>query len=125
MDRILIVEDDRDHQRLLRDLLGDMGEVEIVAVSNTSEAEKILESEVIDLIILDHWMSDNTGGDWYLHYLHGHKEERIRKLPVLFVTILAMNPEIKRLAREKNVIVIPKPVEFRDLIFSAKKLLQR
>jgi two-component system OmpR family response regulator len=121
MYRILIVEDNKDHRRLLRDILRDMGN-DVIETSTTTEAEGVLEREAIDLIVLDHGLPNIRGGDWYYEYLQ-MQPDRIRDLPVVLLTVFGMNPEIKDLSREKRVRVIPKPMETKDLIDAVRKLL--
>ena len=120
MNRILIVEDNKDHRRLVGDILRDLG-YDVVEASNTTEAEGILEREAIDLIVLDHGLPNTKGGDWYCRYLQ--RKPGIRDLPVVLLTVFGMEPEIKRLALEKRVKVIPKPMEARDLIYTVENLL--
>ncbi|WP_424929368.1 ATP-binding protein [Amaricoccus tamworthensis] len=57
--RILQVEDEPDHQRLLRELLDGMAEVS--AAGTLREARELLKTETFDLVLLDQFIPDGLG----------------------------------------------------------------
>ena len=123
MSRILIVEDNKDHRRLLRSILSRLN-FDILEAGTTAEAETMLESETIDLLILDHGLPNKLGADWYYQYLQTRTDRR-KDIPVLFITVYGMSAEVKKLARERKVVFLPKPLEATDLLDAAKNLLKQ
>lgn len=123
MIRILVIENEKAHRRLFEEILNSVEEWDITAVANTAEAEEILAREAIDLIVLDHLLPMKLGAEWFREYLK-RQPNGIREIPVLFISVVAMNPDIKSLDDEPNTIVMPKPLNRSDLIDAARKLLK-
>ena len=78
--RILIVDDDLMNHKLLRHIMADEPQYEIVAVQGGSEALKVLNKEHFDLIFLDVMMPDMDGLETLRHI------RKIYSMPVVLMT---------------------------------------
>ncbi len=80
MGTVLILDDDRVFRRLLVDALEKRGH-RVLQAGRATEADKVLETEKADLLLVDGLLPDTTGVQWL---------EKLRKAglitPVLFVT---------------------------------------
>ena len=81
--KILLVDDDRDIRDSLRIILEANGYSVQTAV-NGSEASKLLETELPDIMILDIMMSTDTEGFDLAHKLR--RNEKYEKIPILMLT---------------------------------------
>lgn len=123
---ILVVENIVEHQNIIKENLeNSLDNTHLIIVGNTKEAEIKLSSIPIDLLILDHGLPDKTGLDWYHEYISLQRDQFIRNIPILFVTVHNKNQDIRKLANnEPNIIMMEKPLRPNDLIAAVKKLLK-
>ncbi len=107
MGRVLIVDDSRTTLDMLSMIIGLLGHETRVA-ANGSEALAIIQSEDIDLVLLDLMMPILDG---YETLFHLRAMERGVKLPVIIVTASA-DPEVELKTRAAGASgLIHKPVE--------------
>lgn len=119
MFHILVVEDDKNTQKLMMAVLKEYGYIPLLA-GNGIEALKVLDEQHVDLIILDIMMPGMDG-----YELTRQLRENEYNLPILMVTAKQL-PEDKK----KGFIVgtddyMTKPVDEEEMILRIKALLRR
>ena len=119
MEKILIVEDDKDLNKVMRDYLSDKG-YSLTSCYNGSEAFSLFESEKFDMIISDVMMPVTDG------FSLAEQIRKINKLiPILFVT--ARDDKFSkslgyRLGIDDYVV---KPFDLEELYFKISAILRR
>ena len=119
MFKILVVEDDKNAAKLMQLILTKEG-YDVLVASNGKKALELLDSEYVDLIVLDIMMPEMNGYEF---------TETIRthdiNIPVLVVTAKQQTEEKYKafLAGADDFLV--KPVDELELIFRIKALLRR
>lgn len=104
---VLVVEDNDTSRKLVRVLLELRGHRVVEAVSGEDGREQALR-ESPDVILMDIHLPDMSGID-ALHALRA--DERIRDLPVIALTALAMKGDRERLLAEGFDGYLAKPIE--------------
>ena len=112
-DTILIIDDSIVIQEQLKDLLKNRF-YKIQVASNIHQAEQVLSSQSIDLIVLDLILKDENGID----LLRRHKNEilNIKKIPVLVVSGHVDSATVRDSIKEGAVDVLTKPYVLEEIV---------
>lgn len=116
---VLVIDDSVTNQVLVEALLGEEG-IKVITVSNASDAFKLIERELPNLILLDLLMPNVTGID----FLKSIKQrEGVNTIPVFIVT--AANTQFYRNQCEILGVqeFFPKPVDIPLLVKRVKEVL--
>ncbi len=124
MDRkttILVVEDDIDHQNLIKLVLAKLSHVHVDTAVTGEAAQMYLRAEDPPaLIVLDHWLPDISGLD-LLEWLAG--DEQLASVPVIMLT----GSEDPKHARQAYALGVRryliKPADFNELVVAIKETL--
>ena len=124
MDRkttILVVEDNIDHQNLIKLVLAKLSHVHVdTAVTGEAARTYLREEDPPALIVLDHWLPDISGLQ-LLEWLAG--EERLASLPVIMLTA-SEDPKHAQQAYALGVRrYLIKPADFNELVVAIKETL--
>jgi two-component system phosphate regulon response regulator OmpR len=120
---ILIVDDDTRIRELLKKYLLEHG-LQVTTASSALEAQEILKTKSIDLMVLDNLMPGQKGVD-YMKDLRANTTHRNRRLPVLMLTALnGVDDRIEGLENGANDY-LGKPFEPRELLLRIHNLLAR
>jgi two-component system cell cycle response regulator DivK len=117
--RILVVEDQEDNRRIIRDLLASTG-YELIEAADGETGVRLAETERPDLILMD----------IQLPLLDGHEATRrikqnpeLRHIPIVVVTSYALSgDDVKAMAAGSDAYVA-KPFSPRELLTTIRKLL--
>ena len=116
---ILVVDDDADMRKLLRDFLQPHGYGVIEAASG-EEAMLLVESEVIGIVILDKEMPGMNGLD-LLSFL----QRRCPSLPVIFITAFG-GPQVAEESRRRGAArYMEKPFRVRSIVETVQDVIRR
>lgn len=115
---ILAVDDDRNIVFLLKTFLSEHG-YHVVGAYNGDEAIEKAQSLNPDLIILDVSMPRMDGDDAYIYL---RSQEATKDIPVLFLTGLRSEEEIKEKGEEN---VIAKPANLEELLVKVKQFIRK
>ena len=117
--RILVVEDQEDNLRILRDLLTDAG-FEVIEAVNGKEALSVAEAARPDLILMDIQLPELDG----LEATRRIKANpAIRHIPVIAVTSYAMSEDNERAMAAGCDAYFAKPVSPRTLLAKIREYL--
>ncbi len=117
--RILVVEDQEDNLRILRDLLTNAG-FEVIEAVNGKEALSVAEAERPDLILMDIQLPELDG----LEATRRIKaNSAIRHIPVIAVTSYAMSEDNERAMAAGCDAYFAKPVSPRTLLAKIREYL--
>ncbi len=109
MTTILVVEDDAQSRILFRDVLEVCHHV-VLDAEDAEQAWEILQRKPVDLVVTDIKLPGGSGEGLLLRM----KEDlRLRSLPVLAVTALAMRGDRERLIAAGFDEYVPKPIDTR------------
>ncbi len=108
--RVLIVDDDRDFQELLKDALRDRYDVDVA--STALEAASRLPVFRPDLILLDIRLPDLSGLEVCRHF-QAYRNER--KAPILTMSAYGSELDPAELRRSGSDAFLPKPLKLADL----------
>jgi DNA-binding NtrC family response regulator len=114
---ILVIDDDRDMRRLLRDFLirGGYG---VIEAATGDEAIRLIESAPIDVVILDKEMPGMNGFD-VLAYLRRRRPET----PVIFITAFG-GPEVAEESRRRGARrYVEKPFRVTEVVETVQAVL--
>ena len=119
MFNILVVEDDKNTRRLMQAVLGNSG-YSVFTAANGLEAFDLLDSQQIDLIVLDIMMPEMDGYTFL-------KEFRISDdtTPVLMVSAKTLPDDIKKGFKLGTDDYMIKPFDEEEMILRIKALLRR
>jgi len=125
--RILIVDDDRDYQAAMRQLLENAG-YEVLSAYTKQEGEAALKKENPDLVILDIMMTTSTDGFHFLYEMRAEKGDEMP--PVLSVSVISKETGYKFSPTEDGDYFpadefLPKPVDPQELLARVEALLAR
>ena len=116
--KILIVEDDTDMQRIYKIVLGE--NYNLIIADNTKDALKQLEKGGIKLMLLDIILPHETG-DTFLAHLK--QMPKFKKLKVIAITVLGdITGQLKKI--DPKTTCIPKPFDKEKLIKEIEKRLK-
>ena len=119
---ILIVEDNRLNQMVMRKLLGSFQSISFSVVENGEEAIKTLKNEVYDLILMDLQMPVMDGYETTEFIRSGKLGLEIQNIPIIAVTADAMDETRERVLNIGMNDFMTKPIT-RDLLFEKIKIL--
>jgi signal transduction histidine kinase/DNA-binding NarL/FixJ family response regulator len=115
--RILLVEDGRDNQRLLRMILGDAG-AEVVSAENGHVAIDLATTQLFDLILMDMQMPVMDG-----YAATTELRRRGLTLPIIALTAYAMAEDRAKCLATGASAYLRKPIEEETLLRTVKQLL--
>ena len=107
--RILVVDDHEDSVRMLSRILGWEGH-QVIAVSSTADAERLVLSDAVDLLISDIRLRDGCG--WRL--METLKQAR-PTIAGIAVSGLAREADIRRSKEAGFIAHLPKPLDVDEL----------
>jgi two-component system cell cycle response regulator DivK len=117
--RILVVEDQEDNRRIIRDLLTSVG-YELIEAQDGAEGVRLAESERPDLILMD----------IQLPVLDGHEATRrikqnpeLRHIPIIVVTSYALSGDDQKAMAAGSDGYVAKPFSPRELLATIRKFL--
>ena len=117
--RILVVEDQEDNRRILRDLLSSVG-FELMEASTGDEGVRMAELNPPDLILMDVQMPVLDG---YEATRRIKAKAELREIPIIVVTSYALSGEdVKAKAAGANAY-IAKPYSPRELLATVRRFL--
>lgn len=117
--QILVVEDQEDNLRIMRDLLNDAG-FEVIEARNGNEALSVTEAERPDLILMDIQLPELDG----LEATRRIKDNpATRHIPVLAVTSYALNGDNEKAMAAGCDAYFAKPVSPRALLAKIREYL--
>lgn len=122
MSRILIVEDDPFNIELFELILKRLGNFETVVTDNTDEILKLLNTDQIDLIVMDvsldntYYNKKKVDGIFLAKLIKGN--DKFRRIPIIIVTAYAGDDDISRILKESRAeACIKKPItNYHDFI---------
>lgn len=119
--KVLLLEDDVFHRSLLAEGLEEYYECEVARAANLAEAEKQLESDKPDLLVLDCVLGDNQFQviDWARRI---RADGMLADVPILFVTAFYRATEEQARTIE-NSAILAKPFTFDDVAQKMRELL--
>jgi two-component system, OmpR family, response regulator len=116
---VLVVDDDADMRKLLRDFL-QPGGYDVLEAANGHDAMVLVDSEPIDVVVLDKEMPGLNGLD-VLSLL----QRRRPGLPVIFVTAFG-GPQIAEESRRRGATeYLEKPFRVRRIVDTIDEVVQR
>lgn len=111
--RLLIVDDEPHHRKLLRMVLR-KGDYEFLEAEDGNEALRLLQTEVVDLVMLDLMMPNPNGFD-ILVALRSH--DRFKELPVIVASASTSPEDVERSLELGAVDYFMKPLSEWDIRF--------
>ena len=106
--RILVVEDERDIREIIRISLANVGGFNVDICDSALEAMGRLQGDLPDLIILDVMMPVMDGPSFLQQLQHS---ERLKHIPVIFITAKVQSHEIEEYMGMGVLGVISKPFD--------------
>lgn len=119
MPKILVIEDERNIQKLVRVNLTASG-YKVIVAANGEEGLKLAQLECPDLVILDLMMPDMSGWD-VLAVLQA--DQKLQKVPVVIVTAAVRELDEDKARRMGAVGYLAKPFSTDELMSSVKHVL--
>ena len=115
---ILVVDDDREIQTLLRDYLETKG-FRATAVGNTAQARRAIDRDRVDLVVLDLMLPNESGLDFC------RSLRRISPTPVIMLT--ALGDTVDRIVGLETGAddYLPKPFDPQELVSRIRAVLRR
>lgn len=107
--KILVADDNALLRRGLREMLSQWGVDRVVTAADGTEAQEILRSEAIDLVVTD-WIMAPMGGAALLHWVRHAPESPRHGLPVIVLTAQADVPTVRAAWDAGADAVLAKPV---------------
>ena len=115
--RILVVEDQEDNRRILRDLLTNAG-YEIIQAENGEEALKVARAELPDLILMDIQLPLVDG---YVATRRLKADPALRVIPIIVVTSYALSGDETRARAAGCDAYITKPYSPRAILAKVRE----
>ena len=116
---VLVVDDDADMRKLLKDFLQPNG-YDVIEAANGQDAMLLVESENVDVVVLDKEMPGMNGLD-VLSFLH----HRCPWLPVIFVTAFG-GPQVAEESRRRGAMeYVEKPFRVRSIVETIQNVVRR
>ena len=117
--RILVVEDQEDNRRILRDLLTDAG-FEVLEAGNGNDGVAMARSGEPDLILMDIQL---PGVDGYEATRRIKAEPALKKIPIIAVTSYALSGDDEKAYKAGCDDYLSKPVSPRKLLAKIRAYL--
>lgn len=115
---VVVVEDDRPIGELLAGVINEEDGYRAIHVTRPTDALRTLEQVQPDLLVLDVGLPGMSGLEFYDHL---QKDERLRKIPVMFET--AVSRENASEFKKRGIrMVLQKPFDLNELIAGMKEL---
>lgn len=122
MKRVLIVDDEKEIQKIFGTILKTLGDYEFVYANDGLEAFALCYNQKFDLITLDHQMPFMNGASFL--YALRTKENQNTETPVFMIS--AFIPDIQDSVKTiRNTFFFDKPVNFESLLRNAKMVLHK
>lgn len=113
---ILIVDDDRNILKMLKDILGE--KYDVTPMLNGKMAEKYLESKTADLVLLDHEMPVETGLEVFKKI-----KSQAKDIPVIFLTGASDSGTITEILSLKPNGYLLKPINVEKLMEAIESVI--
>jgi len=117
MNNILIVDDDERILNLLENFLFKNG-YQVTSASSAKEAEKLFDSKIFNLIILDVMMPEVTGFEF------SEKIKKLKNVPIILLAALGKVEDRIKVLESGADDYISKPFEPKELLLRMKNLLE-
>lgn len=121
MARVILIEDEQDIRDDIAEVLRDAGH-EVVTAENGRLGLQLIKFQVPDLVICDMIMPEMTGSE-VINALH-HEQPELATIPVIFISALAGDQDVKESMGLGAVDYIIKPIDFDQLIASVHKHIE-
>jgi DNA-binding NtrC family response regulator len=116
---VLVVDDDADMRKLLKDFL-EPGGYAVIEAANGDDVMALVDSEAIDVVVLDKEMPGLNGLE-VLSLLH----QRCPWLPVIFVTAFG-GPQVAEESRRRGALeYLEKPFRVRRIVDTIDDVVRR
>ena len=116
---ILVVEDQADNRKILRDLLTNSG-FKVLEAVNGLEGLHLAQSTIPDLILMDIQL---PGIDGYEATRRIKNDENLRNIPVIVVTSYALSGDAKKAFEAGCDAYVAKPYSPREMLAKVKEYL--
>ncbi len=120
MQTVLIVDDHAQNLELLQVYMEDIPEIHVVTATNGLEAMAVVESESVDLMLLDIMMPKMSGFEVCKRI---KSDPKTRDIVVIMVTALNETSDVERAAACGTDDFITKPIERKSLVELVRNLL--
>jgi CheY-like chemotaxis protein len=120
--RILIVDDEPDSTHLVKILLEKTGNYIVLEENDADEAHQSARNFRPDAILMDIMMPKTDGGEVAAQI---EADPELRSMPIIFLTALVTEPEIKAGLRIEGHRSLAKPINIPQLIDQIEESLQR
>jgi CheY-like chemotaxis protein len=117
--KILVVEDNRETQLIIKVALRDRYDLQVVG--NASDAISLLLNDKFDLLLLDLNLNGKDDGKTIL--MEVREEMKDLQLPVIIATAYDLKPEDEKFYNQNANGFIPKPFDKKTLLESVNKVL--
>ena len=117
--KLLVVEDNRETQLIIKVALRDSYDLQVV--DNSNDAISLLLSNSFDLVLLDLNLDGKDEGKTILSKIR--EEMKNTKVPVIIATAYDLKPEDEQFYHENANGFIPKPFNKKDLLRIVNKIL--
>jgi signal transduction histidine kinase len=112
--KVLLVEDNRANQMLMKIFLGDMG-LEIVLAVDGKRAYDMYRKEMFDLILMDENMPVMNGVESTRHIRQYEQENKLKKTPIIAVTANVLLGDKEKFLRAGMDDYVAKPIDVDQL----------
>ena len=123
MKKVLVVEDDKEIRKLLKDYLEER-EYEVTEAGEGNEASSIIASKCFDVVLMD-MMLPFKSGDELIRELRESKDEDKRKTPVIVLSAKSMKDtrlEVLRMGADDYIV---KPFDLDEVLVRIEVVLRR
>jgi len=124
MHSILLVDDNKDIQKINKEMLERRGDYEVRLAMNLAEAREQIEERRPDLIILDIMLPDGSGLD-FIKELRHENNFKYKDIPVLLLTALGDSVDVVKGLNTGGDDYLSKPYDNAVLLARIESLLRR
>ena len=117
--KVLVVEDQEDNRRIVRDLLGSVG-IEVVEAMTGAQGVEMAADVIPALIIMDVQLPEMDGLE-ATRRLKSHPE--LKHIPIIVLTSFALKGDDNAAYEAGCDVYLPKPVSPRELLVKVKELM--
>ena len=122
---ILLIEDNKDIQKLNKETLERRGGYEVRPAMNLADARKQIAEQVPDLIVLDIMLPDGSGFDFIQELRNGNKDGNVKDIPVLLLTALGESGDVVKGLNVGGDDYLVKPYDNDVFLARIESLLRR